>query len=85
VSHGPGGLWTTEIKKSLAAVGIQLGSRVSKARSCVTEAPADVQTAIVCPYNAASAQLTTFGHGYNGDVTRQDDITGRAMFSATEQ
>jgi hypothetical protein len=85
VSHGPSGLWTTEIKKSLAAVGMQLGSHVSKARSCVTEAPADVQAAIVCPYNAASAQLTTSGHGYNGDVTRQDGITGRAMFSATKQ
>jgi hypothetical protein len=35
----PDGLWTTGIKKGLAALGTQLGSCVSKARSCVTEAP----------------------------------------------
>jgi hypothetical protein len=34
------GLWTTGIKKGLAAPGMQLGSHVSKARSRVTEAPA---------------------------------------------
>jgi hypothetical protein len=34
-----GGLWTTGIKKDLAALGMELGSRVSKVRSCVTEAP----------------------------------------------
>jgi hypothetical protein len=34
----PSGLWTTGIKKDLAPLGTQLGSRVSKARSCVTEA-----------------------------------------------
>jgi hypothetical protein len=28
------------IKKGLAALGMQLGSRVSKVRSCVTKAPA---------------------------------------------
>jgi hypothetical protein len=39
----------------------------------------------VHPYSAASAQLTTPGHGYNGDVTRQDGITGRVMFSAAER
>jgi hypothetical protein len=36
----PDGLWTTGIKKDLAALVMQLGSRVSKARLCVTEAPA---------------------------------------------
>jgi hypothetical protein len=36
----PGGLWTTGIKKGLAALSMQLGLRVFKARSCVTEAPA---------------------------------------------
>jgi hypothetical protein len=41
----PGGLWTTEIKKDLAALVTQLGSRISKARSCVTEASADMQAA----------------------------------------
>jgi hypothetical protein len=36
----PSGLCTTGIKKGLAALGTQLGLHVSKARSCVTEAPA---------------------------------------------
>jgi hypothetical protein len=45
----PGGLWTTGIKKDLAALGTQLGSRVSKARPCVTEVP----TRRVGLYNAA--------------------------------
>jgi hypothetical protein len=35
----PGVPWTTGIKKGLAALGMQLGLRVSMARSCVTEAP----------------------------------------------
>jgi hypothetical protein len=81
----PGGLWTTGIKKGLVAIGTQLGSCVSKARSCVTEAPAVMQAATVCPYSAASAQLTTLGHDYNGDMTRQDGTTGRARFSAAER
>jgi hypothetical protein len=34
------GLWTTGIKKGLTAPGMQLGSYVSKARSCVTETSA---------------------------------------------
>jgi hypothetical protein len=34
------GLWTTWIKKCLAALGTQLDSRVSKARSCVAVVPA---------------------------------------------
>jgi hypothetical protein len=72
----PDGLWTTGIKKDLAVLGTQLGSRVSKARSCVTEAPEDVQAAIVRPYSAASAQLTTPEQDYSGDVTRQDGIMG---------
>jgi hypothetical protein len=79
------GLWTTGIKKGLAVLGTQLGSCVSKACSCITEASADVQAATVRPYSAASAHLTTLGHDYNGDMTRHDDIMGRAMFSATER
>jgi hypothetical protein len=35
----PSGLWTTGIKKGLAALGTQLGSRVSKACSCITKVP----------------------------------------------
>jgi hypothetical protein len=64
-----GGVWITGIKKGLAALGTQLGSRVSKARSCVTEELVDVQAATLRPYSAASAQLTTHRHGYNGDMT----------------
>jgi hypothetical protein len=64
---------------------MQLGSGVSMARSCVTEAPEEVQAATVHPYSAASVQLTTPQHGYSGDVTRQDGITGRAMFSVAER
>jgi hypothetical protein len=85
VSHGPGGLWITGIKKGLAAIDTQLGSHVSKAHSCVTEAPTDVQAATMRPYSTASAQLTISGHGYSGDVTRQDGITGRTMFNAAER
>jgi hypothetical protein len=55
---------------------MQLGSRVSMAHSCVTEAPVVVQAATVHPYGAASAQLTTPRHGYSGDMTRQDGTTG---------
>jgi hypothetical protein len=78
-------LWTTGIKKGLAALGTQLGSRVFKARSCVTEAPTDVQAATLWLYSAASAQLTTPRHGYRGDTTRQDGTMVRAMFSAAER
>jgi hypothetical protein len=85
VSHGPGRPLTTGIKKCLAALGTQLGSRVFKSRSCVNEAPADVQAATIRPYSAVFTQLTTLGYGYNGDVIRQDGITGRAMFSAVER
>jgi hypothetical protein len=81
----PSGLWTIGIKKDLTTLGMQLGSRVSKVRSCVTEAPADVQTATVRLYSAASVQLTTPRHGYRGDTTRQDGIMGRVMFSAAER
>jgi hypothetical protein len=76
VSHSPGGLWTIGIKKDLAALGTQLDSCVSKARSCVTKVPADVQDATVHPYSVALGQLTTPGHDYNGDMTRQDGTTG---------
>jgi hypothetical protein len=71
-----GGPWATGIKKDLSALGTQLTSRVSKARSYVTEAPVDVQAATVHPHSAASAQLTTPEHGYNSDTTRQNGITG---------
>jgi hypothetical protein len=76
---------TIEIKKCLAALGTQLGSRVSKARLCITEVLADVQAATVRPYSAASAHLTTHVHDYSGDMTRQHDTTGRAMFSAAKR
>jgi hypothetical protein len=64
---------TTEIKKCLVALGTQVGSRVFKACSCVTEALEDVQSATICLYSTASTQLTTPGHGCSGDVTRQDE------------
>jgi hypothetical protein len=78
VSHGP--RWVVDHMNKE-----QLGSRVSKVRSCVTEASADVQVATMHIYSAASAQLITPGHGYNGDTTRQDGTTGRAMFSVAER
>jgi hypothetical protein len=81
----PGGLWTTEIKKVLNALGMQLGSRISKVHLCVTEASADMQAATVRPYSAASAQLITPKHGYRGDTTQQDGTTIQAMFSAVKQ
>jgi hypothetical protein len=77
-------LWTTGIKKGLAALGMQLGLHISTARSCITEALVDMQAAIVRLYSAASVQLTTPRHGYRGDTTRQDGTTGLAMFSAAE-
>jgi hypothetical protein len=40
IPHGSSELWTTGIKKGLAAPDTELGSYVSKARSRVTEAPA---------------------------------------------
>jgi hypothetical protein len=43
----------------------------------------DVQAATVRLYSAASAQLTTPGHSYSGDMTRQDGTTALAMFSTT--
>jgi hypothetical protein len=79
------GLWTIGIKKGLAALGTQLGSCVSKVCLYVNEAPADVHAATVHPYSAASAQLTTPGHGYRGDMTRQDGIMVHVMFSAAER
>jgi hypothetical protein len=85
VTQPPYGLWIEGIKKCLAALGTQLDSRVSKTRSCVTEASVDVQIITVLLYSAASAQLTTPEHGYNGDTTRQDGTIGRVMFSAAER
>jgi hypothetical protein len=49
----PSGLWTTGIKKDLAALVTQLGSRVSKARSCVIEAP------VRCACYSAALQCST--------------------------
>jgi hypothetical protein len=72
-------------KEGLAALGRQLGSHISKARSCITEVPVNMQGATVRPHSAASAQLTTPGHDYNGDTTRQDSVMGHAMFSAAER
>jgi hypothetical protein len=79
----PNGLWTTGIKKDLAVIGMQLDSCVFQARSCITEASADVQAAIVLLYSAASAQLTTSVHGYSADMTQQDDTTTLTMFNIT--
>jgi hypothetical protein len=45
----------------------------------------DVQVTTVRLYSAASAELTTLGHGYRGDTTQQDGIMVRAMFSAAER
>jgi hypothetical protein len=72
------------IKKCLAALGTQLALRIFKARSCVTEAPADVQAVTVRPHSAASAQLITHVHCYSCDMTRHDVTTRRARFSAAE-
>jgi hypothetical protein len=72
VSHGPRRAVDHRNKERLSCpshAGMQLGSRVFKARSCVIEATVDVQAATVCPYSAASVQLTTPEHGYRGDTT----------------
>jgi hypothetical protein len=45
----------------------------------------DVQAAAVWLYSVTSAQLTTPGYGYNGDMTRQDSTTGWVMFSAADR
>jgi hypothetical protein len=45
----------------------------------------DVQASTVRLYSAVSAQLTTPGHGYSGDTTRQDGTTGLVMFNVTER
>jgi hypothetical protein len=77
----PVGLWTIGIKKGLAALSMQLGLRVSKAHSCIAEAPTDVQVATTQLYSAALAQLTTPRHGYSGDMTQQGSTMVLAMFS----
>jgi hypothetical protein len=41
----------------------------------------DLQVTTVRLYSAASAQLITHGHGYNGDMTRRDGNMALAMFS----
>jgi hypothetical protein len=85
MSHNPNGLWTIGIKKDLAALGKQLGSCVSKACSCVTEAYADVHATTVYPHSAASVHLITPEHDYSGDTTQQDGTTGRVRFSVAER
>jgi hypothetical protein len=79
----PDRLWTTRIKKDLAVLGTQVGSRVFKTRSRVTEVSAR-HAATMWLYNAASTQLITPRYSYRGDMTRQDGTTVRAMFSAVE-
>jgi predicted kinase len=67
---------TSEIKKDLADLSMQLGSRISKARSRVTEPTTrrvdmrryhDLQTVQTCAtvmcYSETPAQLTTHRHG----------------------
>jgi hypothetical protein len=81
-------------KKGLAGLGMQLGTRVSKARLRITEVPArqvarrrhhDPQTvqigATVPCYSATPTQLTTPGYGCSGDVTQQSDTTLMSVFS----
>jgi hypothetical protein len=41
----------------------------------------DLRVTTVRLYSAASTQLITHGHGYNGDMTRRDSTTALAMFS----
>jgi hypothetical protein len=66
----PSEMWAIGIKKGLAAPGTQLGSHVSKA---------------TVRFNSATqAQLTTPGHDYSDDTTRQDGTMGRARFSVAE-
>jgi hypothetical protein len=73
---------------------MQLGLRVFKARSHVTEALArcagrrrhhDLQTvqtgATVPHYSTTSTQLMTPRHGYSGDATQQDYTTLLTEFS----
>jgi hypothetical protein len=74
----PSGLWVIGIKKDLARV-------FPRHALCVAEALADMQAATVHSHSVASAQLTTPGHGYNGDTTRQDGTTGQARFSKVER
>jgi hypothetical protein len=82
------------IKKGLAGLGMQLGLRVFKACSRVTEALTrragrrrhhDLQTvqtgATVPHYSTTPTQLITPRHGYNGDATRQDYTTLLTEFS----
>jgi hypothetical protein len=41
---------------------------------------------VLSQFNSATqAQLTTPGHGYNSDTTRQDGTTERARFSAAKR
>jgi hypothetical protein len=73
----PSGLWTTGIKKCLATLGTQLGSRIFKACSRVTEVPArrvhiqrhhNLQDVRTCRYNATQqcsiVRLPTHKHSW---------------------
>jgi hypothetical protein len=74
---------------------MQLGSRVSKARSRVIETLArredkrchhDLQTgATVQRYSTMLIQLTTPEHGYSGGVNRLGDTMLLTVFSTTVQ
>jgi hypothetical protein len=85
----PNGLRTTGIKKVLAILGMQLGSRVSKMRSCVTETSArhvdmrrhhNLQDVGTSRYSAAqqcsAARLPTHRHGWQGMWTQQEQRDG---------
>jgi hypothetical protein len=45
----------------------------------------EVHTAKVQFNSATQAQLTTYGHDYSGDTTRQDGTTALGLFSAVER
>jgi hypothetical protein len=81
----PNRSWTIWIKKGLAALGTHLGSRVSKAHSCITKAPAWYAG---CYSVSLQCSVGPAGHSWTWlqcDITRHDDTTGCAMFSAAER
>jgi hypothetical protein len=79
----PSGLWTTRIKKGLAAPGTQLGSHVSKSTVAYYRGACKAcRHANTVRFNSTThAQLTTPGHDYSGDTTRQDGTTALTMFN----
>jgi hypothetical protein len=55
----PSGLWTIGIKKGLGVLGTQLGSRVTKVHSCITEALQDMRTrGIIITYKTCGHATT---------------------------